>query len=95
MGLHPNSRGVGESEPHVGRRTVLNVFMRNGIEPAPERSKRTTWLTFLKAHWKVLAASDFFTVEVCTPEGLITHYVLFYDQRGRAGRAYRRHYHAA
>jgi hypothetical protein len=26
----------------VGRGTVANVFKRNGIEPAPERSKRTT-----------------------------------------------------
>jgi putative transposase len=51
--------------------------MPNGIEPAPERGKHTRWSTFLKAHWKVLAASDFFSVEVWTPRGLITHYVLF------------------
>ena len=50
----------------VGRGTVANVLKRNGIEPSPERSKRTTWSTFLKAHWKVLAASDFLTVEVWT-----------------------------
>ena len=50
---------------------------RNGIEPSPERSKRTTWSTFLKAHWKVLAASDFLTVEVWTAKGLVTHYLLF------------------
>ena len=56
---------------------MCNVLKRNGIEPAPERSKRTTWSTFLKAHWKVLAASDFFTVEVWTSRGLLTHYVLF------------------
>ncbi len=49
----------------------------NGIEPAPERGKRTRWSTFLRAHWKVFAASDFFSVEVWTPRGLITHYVLF------------------
>ena len=61
----------------VGRGTVANVLKRNGIEPVPERSKRTTWSTFLKAHWKVLAASDFFSVEVWTPRGLVTHYVLF------------------
>ena len=61
----------------VARGTVSNVLKRNGIEPAPERSKRTTWSTFLKAHWKVLAASDFFTVEVWTSRGLLTHYVLF------------------
>ena len=35
------------------------------------------WSTFLKAHWKVLAASDFLTVEVWTAKGLVTHYLLF------------------
>lgn len=35
-----------------------------GIEPAPERSKKTTWKEFLEAHWDVLAATNFFTVEV-------------------------------
>jgi len=56
---------------------VATVLKRKGIEPAPERSKRTTWSTFLKAHWKVLAASDFLRVAVWTPRGLVTHYVLF------------------
>ena len=60
----------------VGRWTVANVLKRSGIEPSPERSKRTTWSTFLKAHWKVLAASDFLTVEVWTGTGLVTHYLL-------------------
>jgi putative transposase len=61
----------------VGRGTVANVLKASGIEPAPERGKRTRWSTFLKAHWKSLAASDFFSVEVCTPRGLMTYYVLF------------------
>jgi putative transposase len=60
----------------VGRGTITNVLKRNGIEPSPERSKRTTWSTFLRAHWKVLAASDFLTVEVWTGRGLVTHYLL-------------------
>ena len=61
----------------VGRGTIANVLKRNGIEPSPERSKRTRWATFLRAHWKVLAASDFLTVEVWTGKGLVTHYLLF------------------
>jgi putative transposase len=61
----------------VGRGTIANVLKRNGIEPSPERSRRTSWSTFLKAHWKVLAASDLLTVEVWTGRGLITHYLLF------------------
>jgi putative transposase len=31
----------------------------------------------LKAHWESIAATDFFTVEVFTLRGLVTHYVLF------------------
>ena len=77
MGLHPNLASAGESEPPGAAGTVSNVLKRNGIEPAPERGKRTTWSTFLRAHWKLLAASDFFSVEVWTPKGLITYYVLF------------------
>jgi hypothetical protein len=61
----------------VGCGRVANVLKANGIEPAPERGKHTRWSTFLKAHWKILAASDFFSVEVWTPRGLMTYYVLF------------------
>ena len=35
-----------------------------------------SWEQFLKLHWEVLAATDFFTVEVATRHGLITYYVL-------------------
>ena len=55
---------------------MANILKRSGIEPSPERSKRTTWSTFLKAHWKVLAANDFLTVEVWTARGLVTNYLL-------------------
>jgi transposase InsO family protein len=61
----------------VGRGTIANVLKRSGIEPSPERGKRTQWSTFLKAHWKVLSAADFLTVEVWTGRGLVTHYLLF------------------
>ena len=61
----------------VGRATIANVLADHGIDPAPLRGKRTTWSTFLKAHWKILVASDFFTVEVLRLQGLTTYYVLF------------------
>ena len=35
------------------------------------------WTQFLKLHWEVLPATDFFTVEVATWHGLVTYYVLF------------------
>ena len=61
----------------IAPNTVKNILKRHGIEPAPEREKRTSWTTFLKSHWDVMAATDFFTVEVWTPRGLVTYYVLF------------------
>ena len=57
--------------------TVDNIRKRNGIPPAPERRKNTTWRQFLKAHWEGLVAADFFTTEVLCWNGLITFYTLF------------------
>jgi putative transposase len=57
--------------------TVGNLLKANGIEPAPDRQRKTSWKTFLKAHWEVLAAVDFTTVEVWTKSGLTTYYLLF------------------
>ena len=34
----------------VSRTTIANILKEYGIEPAPERGKRTPWGTFLKAH---------------------------------------------
>jgi len=59
----------------VGRTTIVSILKQHGIEPAPERGKRVTWSQFLKAHWSVLAAADFFTVEVWGPRGLVTFHV--------------------
>ena len=61
----------------VGRTTIANILKRNGIDPAPDRGTRMTWSRFLKAHWTVLSAADFFTVEVWGLRGLVTLYVFF------------------
>jgi len=50
----------------VGRATIADILRRHGIEPAPERSRKTTWKEFLSRHWELIAAADFFTVEVWT-----------------------------
>jgi hypothetical protein len=57
--------------------TVGNILKEHGIEPAPDRKRQTTWQTFLQAHWDVLAAIDFTTIEVWTKNGLVTFYLLF------------------
>jgi putative transposase len=62
---------------NIGRSTIRRVLLENGIEPAPERNKRTPWRVFLKAHWGTVAAADFFTVEALTFQGLIRYFVLF------------------
>jgi putative transposase len=57
--------------------TVRNILRRHHLEPAPQRCKAgMSWAQFLKLHWEVLAATDFFTVEVATWHGLVTYYVL-------------------
>ena len=61
----------------VSRGTIANILKQHGIDPAPERQKRTTWQEFLRAHWSVLAAADFFTVEVWTGGRLTRFAVLF------------------
>jgi transposase InsO family protein len=61
----------------VSRGTVANILERNGIEPAPERKRKTTWKEFLTQHWDSIVAADFFTVEVWTLRGLQRFLVLF------------------
>jgi len=61
----------------ISDQTVGNILKAHGIEPAPERKRQTTWKTFLKAHWDVLGAIDFTTVEVWTKGRLVTFYLLF------------------
>jgi transposase InsO family protein len=66
---------------NLGRRvsdtTVANILKAHGIEPAPHRRRKSTWKTFLEAHWDVLASVDFTTIEVWTRSGLVTCYLLF------------------
>ena len=62
---------------YISDTTVKNVLKAHGIEPASDRQRQTTWATFLKSHWDVLAAIDFTTIEVWTKGGLVTFYLLF------------------
>ena len=57
--------------------TVGNILREHGIEPVPERKRQSTWKEFLEAHWDVLGAIDFTTIEVWTKSGLVTFYLLF------------------
>jgi transposase InsO family protein len=59
----------------VAKTTIATTLKNNGIAPSPNRP--TSWSTFLKSHADVIAAADFFTVDVWTKRGLVTHYVFF------------------
>ena len=61
----------------LARSTIAQILERHGIEPAPERSRKTTWKEFLSRHWELIVAADFFTVEVWTRRGLQRFIVLF------------------
>ena len=54
----------------IGRGTIAEILVRNGIEPAPERERKTTWKEFLEQHWDLIVAADFFTIEAWTRRGL-------------------------
>ena len=61
----------------ISRDTVANILRDHGIEPAPERGPHTTWADFLRRHWEVMAATDFFTVEIWSVKGIVRYQVLF------------------
>jgi putative transposase len=48
----------------LARSTIAQILERHGIEPAPERIRKTTWREFLSQHRELLVAADFFSVEV-------------------------------
>ncbi len=62
----------------VARTTIASILKLHGIDPAPERSRKTTWREFLMWHWDQVIATDFFTVEVWTFSGLKRFVVLFF-----------------
>ena len=59
----------------VARSTITKVLKKHGIKPSPDRPM--SWATFVRAHAHLIAAADFFTTEVWTPRGLVTHFTLF------------------
>ncbi|MGH9627374.1 MAG: integrase core domain-containing protein, partial [Bryobacteraceae bacterium] len=62
----------------LARSTIADILERHGIEPAPERSRKTTWKEFLTQHWELIVAADFFSIEVWMAKGLQRFIVLFF-----------------
>jgi transposase InsO family protein len=75
---HDRLQGASANFGHVlSDRSVANILRRHGVEPAPRCKRQSSWVTILKSHQDVLAATDFTTVEVWTRGGLVTFYLLF------------------
>ncbi len=74
------SRRIKGTLKHLGFKvchtTIDNILKKHGYDPSPDRTRRTKWSEFLKAHWDSLAAIDFFTTEIYTLAGLTRYYVL-------------------
>ena len=72
--MAPENREWGDTRIRGARGNLGHQVARGTL--ANVRKERTTWREFLAAHWDVLAAADFFTVEVWTPRGLTRFTVL-------------------
>jgi transposase InsO family protein len=81
-GYHRLIGALGNLGRRLSAQTVCNILKRHGLWPAPKRKQNTTWRDFIRAHKDVLAATDFFTTEVITLQGLVTYYVLFFAHVG-------------
>jgi putative transposase len=72
--------GLGNLGHKLSANTIANILKRHGIEPAPERGRKTTWKEFISRHFDQIVATDFFTIEVWTKKGLQRFIVLFFIQ---------------
>jgi hypothetical protein len=61
----------------ISRGTIARILKEAGVDPAPDRQSRTTWKEFLRSHWEVLGAADFFCIELWTVFGLVRYHVFF------------------
>jgi putative transposase len=69
---------IGDKVDCISDTTVANILKAHGIDPAPDRRRRSTRKSFLRAHWDVLASVDFTTIDVWTRTGLVTYYLLLF-----------------
>ena len=55
----------------MARRTIAQILERHGLDPAPERNRKTTWKELLSRHGGQIVATDFFPVVDHPTEGRI------------------------
>ena len=63
-------------EEKVSASTVRRILLEAGLEPEPQRKKKTTWKEFLQRQMGSLASADCFTKEIWTLSGLRRFHIL-------------------
>ena len=61
----------------ISKSSVKNILIENGYDPEPDLTVRSTWHEFIRSHWDVLAACDFFTIELLVGPRLVRCTVFF------------------
>ena len=61
----------------ISKTSVKNILIENGYDPEPDLTVRSTWHEFLRSHWDVMTACDFFTIELLVGRKLIRCTVFF------------------
>jgi len=64
----------------VAKSTIAKTLKETGIKPVPDRP--TSWRTLIRTHADVIVGADFFTTEVWSWRGLVTHYTLLFIEHG-------------
>lgn len=49
----------------ICKTSVKNILIECGYDPEPDLTVRSTWHEFIKSHWNILVACDFFTSVTC------------------------------
>ena len=61
----------------LAHNTIAKILKQHGIEPAPERSRKTTWKEFLSRHWEQIVASRLLHCGGVDKEGIAALYRAF------------------
>ena len=61
----------------ISKSSVKNILIENGYDPEPDLTVKSTWHEFINSLWDVLAACDFFTIELLVRHKLIRGTVFF------------------
>jgi len=61
----------------VSESSVGNILKAAGVEPSPERMRKSNWKQFVRSHMATMCVADFLTTEVWTMKGLVRYHTLF------------------